>query len=73
MDMIKHLQLDERYMNRVIATAALAGAVIVTSPGSQGSTIELHFLETDSGKRTWYGSRFEAAQAFLAAHDIVVK
>lgn len=72
--MIKHLQLDEDYMNRVIATAVLAGAVIVTAPTpSDTRLVTLHFLSYADGDKDWFGSRFEAAQAFLAQHDIVVE
>lgn len=76
-DMIKHSGLDQRYMDRVIATAVLAGAVIVTviAPRREVSFgVTLHFLEAHDihDERIWFGSRFEAAQAFLAQHDIVV-
>jgi hypothetical protein len=75
-DMIQHPYLKKGYTDRVIATAALAGAKIVHAPWNNQSFQEnpctLYFLEGDMGDRMWFGSRFEAAQAFLAQHDIVV-
>lgn len=71
-DMFKHRDLDERYIERVIATAALAGAVIVTSHGQNSMWPSLYKIANGGGEG-WFGSRFEAAQAFLAQHDIEVK